>query len=81
MELGRCFGKLELYSAPGDTELPNSQNNPSIRLKKLSRNVDGAENVPLIEVGLNLEVVTNRGVGFCVVRTEDGMVPSELIGQ
>lgn len=79
VELGRCFGKLDLYSAPGDTELANSQNDHTIRLIKMPRNVDGANNVNLHEVGLNLDIVTNQGMGFFIIRTEDGVVPPELI--
>lgn len=81
VELGRCFGKLDLYSAPGDTELPNSQNDPTTRLLRMPRYCEGAESVPLLELGVNLEMVTNQGLGFFIIRTEDGVVPSDLIGQ
>lgn len=80
VELGRCFGSLDFYSAPGDTELLTSQNDPNVRLRKLPRYVEGAENVALLEVGLNLEILTNQGVGFCIVRTEDGVVPPSMLG-
>jgi len=80
IELGRSFGSLEFYVAPGDTESKTSQNDPGIRLKKMPRSVDGAEEVALLEVGLNLEILTNQGAGFCIVRTEDGVVPPHLIG-
>ena len=81
VELGRHFGSLELYAAPGDSELLASQNDPRIRLVKVPRSVEGSEKVPLLEVGLNLELVTNQGLGFCIVRTEDGVVPPHLIGK
>lgn len=81
VELGRSFGKLELYVAPGDTERDTSRNEPAIRLRKFPRNVEGAEIVPLLEVGVNLEIVTNQGVGFYIVRTEDGVVPPDMTGQ
>mmetsp|Transcript_1028 Transcript_1028/g.1785 ORF Transcript_1028/g.1785 Transcript_1028/m.1785 type:complete len:254 (-) Transcript_1028:387-1148(-) len=81
IELGRSFGSLEIYVAPGDTELLCAQNDPGIRLQKVPRYVEGSENVALLEVGLNLEIVTNQGAGFCVVRTEDGVVPPDLIGK
>ncbi|KAL7470598.1 hypothetical protein ACHAXS_011065 [Conticribra weissflogii] len=83
VELGRLFGRLEFFTAPGDTELLTSQNDPGIVLKKVEIARDDGEevrNVKLLEVGLNLEVVTNRGVGFFVVRTEDGVVPPHLLG-
>ena len=80
VELGRYFGKLEFYAAPGDTELLTSQNDPGIRLTKVCRYVEGAENVPLLEVGLDLSIVTNRGAGLYIIRTDDGVVPPHLIG-
>ena len=46
----------------------------------MSRYVEGAENVPLLEVGLDLSIVTNRGAGLYIIRTDDGVVPPHLIG-
>jgi len=80
IEMGRHFGSLEFYAAPGDTELLTAKNDPLIRLQKVPRWVVGAEDVALFEVGLNLEIVTNQGVGFCIVRTDQGVVPPGLIG-
>ncbi|KAL7543370.1 hypothetical protein ACHAXR_012717 [Thalassiosira sp. AJA248-18] len=80
IELGRSFGSLEFFAAPGDTEPLTSQNDPGVMLKRMPKSVEGAEKVALLEVGLNLEIVTNQGAGFCIVRTEDGVVPPDLIG-
>lgn len=80
VELGRYFGSLELYAAPGDTEPMTSTNDPGIRLEMVERCLEGSDKVPLLEVGLNLEIVTNQGAGFGIVRTEDGVVPPHLIG-
>ena len=80
VELGRYFGGLEFYVAPGDTELLLTQNDPSIRIQKVSKAVEGSENVPLLEVGLDLSIVTNQGQGLFIIRTEDGIVPPHLIG-
>lgn len=80
VELGRHFGGLEVYVAPGDTEARAAGNDPSVRLVRVER--DGRPDsggVDLVEVGLNLEIVTNRGVGLSVVRTEDGIVPPHLL--
>ena len=80
VELGRHFGRLEVYVAPGDTEARAAGDDPSVRLVKVER--DGcteAGGVDLVEVGLSLEIVTNRGVGLSVVRTEDGVVPPHLL--
>ncbi|KAL3808457.1 hypothetical protein ACHAXA_008287 [Cyclostephanos tholiformis] len=79
VELGRHFGNLEFFAAPGDTEMLTAQNDPSIRLQKVQRWVVGAKDVALLEVGLNLEIVTNEGVGFYILRTAQGVVPPGLI--
>lgn len=80
VELGRHFGSLEFYAAPGDTELLATQNDPSVRIQKISKEVKGSENIPLLEVGLDLSIVTNQGQGLFIIRTEDGIVPPHLIG-
>jgi len=80
VELGRHFGSLEFYVAPGDTELLATQNNPSVRIQKVAKDVEGSEGVPLLEVGLDLSIVTNQGQGLFIIRTEDGIVPPHLIG-
>ena len=80
VELGRHFGSLEFYVARGDTELLATQNDPSIRIQKISKEVKGSENIPLLEVGLDLSIVTNQGQGLFIIRTEDGIVPPHLIG-
>ena len=79
IELGRSFGSCEVWAAPGDTELQVSENDPNVRLERMERSVDDCDSVKTFEIGLNLEVVTNRGDGFFVVRNEDGMVPPELL--
>ena len=79
VELGRCFGTCEIWVAPGDSEIEMSQNNPNVRLQRMERIVDGSDLVKNFEVGLNLEVVTNRGAGFFVLRNDDWMVPPELM--
>mmetsp|Transcript_19139 Transcript_19139/g.45310 ORF Transcript_19139/g.45310 Transcript_19139/m.45310 type:complete len:219 (+) Transcript_19139:152-808(+) len=79
IELGRSFGSCEVWVAPGDTEFQVAENDPNIRLERMERSVDDCDSVKTFEVGLNLEVVTNRGAGFFVVRNEDGIVPPELL--
>ena len=81
VELGRSFGDLELFAAPGDTELLTARNDPGIRLQPMPRTVEGSDRIALLEVGLNLEIVTNQGAGFCILRTKDGVVPPRLIGE
>lgn len=79
VELGRSFGILEFWFAPGDTEPLTSQNDMGTRLQKVRKVVDGSDKVPLLEVGLDLSIVTNQGAGFCIVRTADGVVPPHMI--
>ena len=80
VELGRHFGRLEVYVAPGDTEARAAEDDPSVRLVRVERGgCPEADGVDLVEVGLSLEIVTNRGVGLSVVRTEDGIVPPHLL--
>jgi hypothetical protein len=57
-----------------------SQNDVGTRLQNVDKVVDGSDNVPLLEVGLDLSIVTNQGAGFYIIRTEDGVVPPNLIG-
>lgn len=78
IELGRHFGTIELFIAPGNTEMLMSQNDPCIRLQKVPRYTEGVEQVSLLEVGLHLEIVTNQGVGFCIYRDDDdsGILPA-----
>lgn len=70
VELGRSFGSLEFWIAPGDSELACALN--EIALIQVEKN--SPEHVAVKEVGCNLEVVTNKGVGFFVERREDGTV-------
>lgn len=71
VELGRSFGSIEFWTAPGDSELACANNERPLQLvKKLSTTVSAKE------VGANLEVVTNKGVGFHVERAEDGSIPT-----
>jgi hypothetical protein len=80
VELGRSFGRLEFWFAPGDSESLTSQNDIGTRLQKVMKTVEGSDKVPLLEVGLDLSIVTNRGAGFYIIRTEDGVVPPHMIG-
>ena len=79
VELGRSFGQLSMWFAPGDTELLMSQNDLGTRLQKVEKTVQGADEVDLLEVGLDLSIVTNQGAGFFIVRNEDGVVPPHMI--
>lgn len=70
VELGRAFGRTEIYTAPGDSEIAVSQNQEP--LLRMPRYAEGCEDVTLQEIGFFCEVVTNRGIGFGVERALDG---------
>jgi hypothetical protein len=67
VELGRSFGSIEFWTAPGDSELACANN--EIQLQPIEKQ---SESVSVKEVGANLEVVTNKGMGFFVERSVDG---------
>jgi len=87
VELGREYGRLEIWCANGDSELKMSQATPSSRsmpdnnnnnddddmsLIKMERFVDGSQNVNAKEVGFMAEFVTNNGQGFYIFRDDQG---------
>lgn len=69
VELGRSFGSIEFWTAPGDSELDCA--NYSVELQPVDKQ---QSQVSAKEVGCNLQVVTNQGVGFFVERAEDGSI-------
>mmetsp|Transcript_14235 Transcript_14235/g.21272 ORF Transcript_14235/g.21272 Transcript_14235/m.21272 type:complete len:269 (+) Transcript_14235:66-872(+) len=88
VELGRDFGKLEIWIAPGDSELEMSKalgsgsgggfgldglkQEEKMNLQKMHSYAQDMENVKEIEVGFIAEVVTNTGKGFYIVRDDEG---------
>jgi hypothetical protein len=84
VELGREFGRVEVWTAPGDTEFEMSQafatssggseNAENMNLIKMDRFSDGTEQIKNIEVGFMAEVVTNMGKGFYIIRDDEGKV-------
>lgn len=75
VELGRSFGKVQFWTAPGDSELACSNN--EVALERVEKNSD-ASSVNVKEVGCNLEVVTNKGVGFFVERAANGAIVTDI---
>jgi len=74
VELGRDFGTLEMWCAPGDSETEIEENDPNFRFVKMERYVPSGKDVPLVEIGFKAEIVTSRGQGFRVERTRDELV-------
>ena len=68
VELGRSFGSIEFWTAPGDSEVACANNEiplQPVQKQLLSTTVNAKE------VGANLEVVTNKGEGFKVERRRE----------
>lgn len=66
------WGSLEIWTAPGDSELDVAYNRPENTFQKMMRDVDGAADVRIVEVGFQGEVYEKDEEGFRTVRTEDG---------
>ena len=72
VELGRAFGTISVYTAPGDSESQVADNVQSLKL--MPRYAEGCETVSPKECGFFCEVVTNMGIGFSVERAPDGSI-------
>jgi hypothetical protein len=75
LELYSKKGSLEIWVAPGDSELDVAYNRPHIQFLKMNKadEVDGAEEVRNIEVGFQGEIYDSDEEGFRTLRTEDGL--------
>jgi hypothetical protein len=63
---------LELWSAPGDSEMQVVYNDPNLFFAKMERKVQGAESVKNIMVGYQGELYQAGEEGFRTTRLEDG---------
>lgn len=72
VELYPKWGELELWVAPGDSELDVAYCKPEIVFRQMFRNVDNACDVRNVEVGFAGELYENNEEGFRTVRTDDG---------
>lgn len=71
-ELYPKWGKLELWVAPGDSELDVAYCKPEIVFLQMFIDVDGACDVRNVEVGFAGELYESNEEGFRTVRTADG---------
>lgn len=71
-ELYPKWGQLELWVAPGDSELDVAYCKPEIVFLQMFRDVDGACDVRNVEVGFAGELYESNEEGFRTVRTADG---------
>lgn len=73
IELYPNRGKLEIWMAPGDSELDVAYNRPDVVFQKMEKKVEGAEAVKSNMVGFQGEVYEKgQGMGFRTWRTPDG---------
>lgn len=75
LELFPVRGSMELWTAPGDSELDVAYNRPHIRFVEMARTdeVDGALKVRAVEVGFQGEMYDPGEEGFRTLRNDDGL--------
>lgn len=71
-ELFPARGSLELWTAPGDSEMQVAYNDPDLVFQKMERNVDGAESIKNSFVGFQGEMYERGEEGFRTLRNQDG---------
>lgn len=81
VELMPHRGKLELWAAPGDSELDVAHNKSSCRFQKMKREIEGVPIVKSHAIGFQGEVYENEEEGFRTWRTDDGMPARKEITQ
>lgn len=72
IELYPSWGSIELWLAPGDSELDVAYCKPDIRFIRVDREVDGSIEVPNSSCGFAGELYESNEEGFRTQRTEDG---------
>ncbi len=71
-ELYPKWGSLELWVAPGDSELDVAYCKPEITFTQMNKDVDGASEIKNVLVGFAGELYEGDEEGFRTKRTEDG---------
>lgn len=71
-ELYPKWGSIELWIAPGDSEMDVAYNRPHIQFLQMSRDVEGASSVRNVEIGFAGELYDEGEEGFRTTRTSDG---------
>jgi len=79
-ELSRKFGTLEIWTAPGDSELDVAYNRPHIQFVKMTKRPDYCvKEVKAVEIGFESEIYEEGEEGFRTLRTEDGLPMNDEI--
>lgn len=83
LELYPKKGSIELWTAPGDSEMDVAYNRPHVQFVKMKRGeeVEGSESVRNIEIGFQGEIYDSGEEGFRTLRREDGLPLREEIKQ
>lgn len=71
-ELYPKWGSLQLWTAPGDSEMDVAYCKQELQFEQMTRDVDGADEVRNVEVGWAGELYENDEEGFRTTRTDDG---------
>ena len=71
-ELYPAWGTIQLWLAPGDSELDVAYCKPEIQFIRVDREVDGASEMPNSSCGFVGELYESNEEGFRTQRTEDG---------
>lgn len=71
-ELYPKWGRLQIWVAPGESELDVAYCKPEIQFVQMFRDVDGASEIRNMEIGFAGELYENDEEGFRTKRTDDG---------
>ena len=71
-ELYPQFGKLQLWVAPGDSEMDVAYRKADLAFSSMDRDAEGAGDVRNVEVGFAGELYENNEDGFRTQRTDEG---------
>ncbi|GAX27290.1 hypothetical protein FisN_23Lh142 [Fistulifera solaris] len=72
IELFPSRGALEIWIAPGDSEMEVAYNNPNLIFTKMEKDVPGAQSISNIMVGFQGEMYEPGEKGFRTWRKDDG---------
>lgn len=79
VELYPKWGSLEIWVAPGDSELDVAYSKPEIVFVQMFRDVENTDKVRNAEIGFAGELYENdEDVGFRTTRTDDGKARREI---
>ena len=73
IELYPKRGGLQIWTAPGDSELEVAYNRPQLKMKCMSKAVEGVEKVKRTSVGFQGEVYQPGEQGSRTWRTDEGL--------